>query len=192
MPAALIAWLVSNWKLVLVGGLALAMAVYVETLRLEVGHYKGKAVTLQAQLDDAEHRKLVAESLAAQRAREITAAHADSLQKVNTALNERDKAIKDKISANEELKHVRLSLNLVQLWNASKQQPEAATPTAVQGNDGKTSTTEVTLNQLFTVSAENDKNHLKCVKQVEEWQAFWQEYVKAKEEIDAQVSRRSD
>lgn len=148
---------------------------------------------LEAKIADAEHRTAVAEQLASQRATELTAKYQDVVKQNNELVDQVNKAVKEKISANEELKRVRLSLSLVQLWNESKQASSQASA-AVQGNDAKTSgakapTTEVTLQDLFIVSAENDANHLKCVKQVEAWQSFWQDAQKAVEEVNAQLSR---
>jgi hypothetical protein len=192
MGTILLAILTKYWKWVLLGAIVSAAVGYVGVLKFEVGHYKKEVVALQLERDKAVTLRNEQETLAKQRANEITKAHADAAARENELIDQNNKLVKDKINANEELKRVKLSLNLVQLWNSSKQ-PQPTPAAAEQGNVGKADPAKTfDLSQLFTVSAENDANHLKCIKVVEEWQSFWSDYVKAKGEVDAISSRRAD
>jgi hypothetical protein len=157
-------------------------------LKVERDHYKKQAATHTA------HAKKIAKQF--NDALEESVARETQLEIDNGKLTDRvleeqaaaqewfdkhNKAVKERIAANEELRKLKLSLDLIRLFNASKQPPGehnedvAATNS---GNDGSaTAAVEVTGTELFTVIAENDSNHLKCIKTVEQWQTFWKGYV---------------
>jgi hypothetical protein len=172
---------------------------YIKVLRVEVEHYKKavvtakaetKRVTLQFQkvVDEAEAREV---QLAADNAA-LTERVINEQHEAQRWFDERNKELKGRIQANEELRKLKLSLDLIRLFNASKQPPgeyNQESAATVSGHDGQaTATQEVTGTELFTVIAENDSNHLKCIAVVEKWQEFWKGYVANVEKVRAQES----
>lgn len=174
----------SNWKLIVIGLAIAALMGYIGFLKLEVSHYKTKYE--DAQLVIAEiHSKEEAQKAAAAA---ITRKYENSQAAYKLALAELGKKTQEKIANDTELANTRVSLNALRLFNESKQGGDTAP--AVQGHAGETSGTSqgpgtTSLTTIFAVSAKNDENHLRCVKQVEEWQNFWRDY-----ESSVQVSRQ--
>lgn len=174
--AALLLLLKTNWKPILIGLAVLMLLGYIQTLRLEVKHYKSSAIEAKQELKDAqitakaEHDRQTAEADA------ITKAHLDTLRRKGDEIMKGYNDVVTKIKAHEASKHVIITPDVVSLFNESTGNKPTSAPEAKPANDGKTSTTETTLNQLLVVTAENNANHLKCIAQVEEWQAFWEAY----------------
>lgn len=176
-------WCLQNWKLVLIG---LAIA-YVMFLRWDNHH-------LQTKLDAAELQIVTAQNqqkAETERQDSINRAITEKLRMETEAevklIAENQKLVQSKIAADEESKRVKLSNNLIQLWNASKSPADPEVTTTKSGDAGKASpdtevvkttgeVVEKTLNDLFRVSAANDANHLTCIKQVNAWQVFWHDY----------------
>ncbi len=188
MGTIAIALLKKFWPYLLGAALIGGGLLYLKGLHMQIDHYKKEATTqkdnakrIAAQfnkaLDDAEVRegKLALENA------ELTEQHRQVLTENSLLIDQHTTDLKKVIATNEELRKLKLSLNLIRLFNASKQPPgehNEVTTNAVPGNDGKaTAVVEATGNDLFTVIAINDANHLKCIATVEEWQKFWTGYV---------------
>lgn len=177
MPLMLLAFLKNNWLTVALGVVIALMLVWVGVLKLEVKHYSDKATAYELVIDKykAQEASLKEEN------KRITEAHAETLKRYVQEIKKSNQLIQEQIAKNEELKRTRLSLELIELWNKSKHNPDS--PDTEQGDDGEaTGTTKVataTLQDLFRVSAENDARHWACVKVVSEWQSLWAETVAA-------------
>lgn len=175
LPLPLLLFLKNNWLAVGMGVVIAIMGIVIGVQHLEINHKNSVIAELTQVIDTykAKEKELKAEN------QRITEAHATTLQRYADEIKKSTKAIQEKIAANEELKRVRLSLELVQLWNESKRDPNGQdASTTKQGDDGKASGTP-TLEDLFRASAENDARHWACVKQVNEWIDFWTEYSQA-------------
>ena len=89
-------------------------------------------------------------------------------------------AINAKIKASKELADLRLSADIVRVFNESANQGRTHTedPTATkQGDASSTNSSQgVTGTALFDTINENNANHWATVKQVEDWQNFWNDY----------------
>lgn len=170
---------------------------YIKVLKVERDYYKEQTVKAKAETKKIaqQFNKALEESIARETQLEI-----DNGQLTDRVLEEQraaqewfdkhNKAVKERIAANEELRKLKLSLDLIRLFNASKQPPGEHNEVVANtnpGNDGQaTATQEVTGTELFTVIAENDANHLKCIATVEQWQKFWTGYVANVERARAQ------
>ncbi|MGH7747507.1 MAG: hypothetical protein ACREQ5_22525 [Candidatus Dormibacteria bacterium] len=135
--------------------------------------------TLKQELKDSNNAAIAQREAADKAAADITAKYKDELKKNESLSLVENNLIVEKIKHDKELAAVKLSLNAVKLFNASKQPVNSgssvqASPT-VSGDAQVTSPSGkiVTLQDLFIVSAHNDKSHLDCISQVEQWQAFW-------------------
>ena len=198
MGTGLILAILKRYWPFLVGAIVIGGAItYIKVLKMEVAHYKKevveakaetKRVTLQFQkvVDDAENREIQLSSDNAELSERIA-----SLNNENTKLiDQHTTDIKEQVKTNEELRKLKLSLDLIRLFNASKQPPgehNEVVANSNPGNDGKAAATqEVTGTELFTIIAENDANHLKCIATVEKWQEFWKGYVANVERVRAQ------
>ncbi len=185
----LLAFLGRNWIWVAVGIAFALMMGYIGILKLEVGHYKSK-------LDNAELVISVykAKEMALEKANyEISKAHAETLKRYKEEIQKNLKSTVEKIKLNEELNRTRVSLAAARLFNESKRDPDSkdSTPT-IEGNDGGTIPTgTVSLADIFEQVAQNDAKAWQCIKQVKEWQHFWQEYVGAVNIINPGDTRMS-
>ena len=190
-----IAWtfLKSNWKIVAVG-LAIAFLVgYIETLRLERDHYKSKAGELQLEIDTAKAEQAKETARLQLDFDAITAAHKGTLLVKGAAIMKGFDETLKRIKAHEPSKHIPLTPDVVELFNATTG-PDSEPSRAIERNvreagEDKTLVDQVikenrqlsvTLNDLLVVSDENNAEHQKCIKQVEEWQVFWEKYVNAR------------
>lgn len=185
-PPALLAFLGKNWLSVALGVVIAALLVYVGILKIEVGHYERASQKWEQAYNTIKSYYQTRETQLTDAAKQITAEHQDTLKRYNALVKERNKLLQERIKANEELKRVTLSAELISLWNASKRDPDSQeSPDAKQGDDGGTSASKaVTLQDLYAVSAENDANHWSCIKQVHEWQTFWRKYSTAVEAVN--------
>lgn len=186
--SVVLAILKKYWPVIVIGLLVTAAIGYVGVLKLEVSFWKKEAATQKAsaksiakQFNDALAEAEAKEAQLQADNADLTFQFHNTLRDYGLVIIQRDNAIKERIAANAELHKLKLSLDLIRLFNASKQPPgehDEVPATAVTGNDGKATTpVEVTGTDLFTVIAENDANHLKCIKTVEQWQSFWLRYV---------------
>lgn len=183
MPAMLLLLLKQYWKELVIVGLVVGAFAYLKVLHLQIEHYKSVAAQCETKLREAEGR----EQQLGEANKEITKRYNKSLKDVYSNSNKLDKYIKEDIKKNEEIAKLRVSADSVRLFNKSKLDPATTTTDTIERNVGETnpsststnSQTEstVSLTAIYEVSAENDKNHWKCVKQVEDWQGFWQDYV---------------
>ena len=174
----LIPLLLNNWKLIAVGLAIAAFAGYIGLLKHKVNSLTEDLAASElviAKYKDNEE-KLV------RQAAEITKQHEAVLKDFNAEVTKNAKLTQDKIKLNKELNSVLVTLNAVKLFNESKS--NTSPPDAVKGDDAETSGTPVVpLASLFSIVAENDANHLKCVKQVEEWQVFWTDFASSVREV---------
>jgi hypothetical protein len=89
-------------------------------------------------------------------------------------------AINAKIKANKDLADLRLSADIIRVFNESANQGRTGTeePSATkQGDASPTDSTQArTGTEVFGVINENNANHWTCVRQVEAWQNFWNDY----------------
>lgn len=169
-----VGWVLKNWKIVLPILLLVAALGYVQTLHWRIDYYKGKVTELTL----AVKQGLMREEKLRDNAVALTAKYETRLATQAEILENQKNEITKRILADEETKRIRISRNVVKLFNDSKpkteQQPTAETKPA---NDEGTSSDSTTLNQLLYVSAINDAAHELCRKTVKEWQSFWRDYV---------------
>jgi hypothetical protein len=188
MLAPILMWVRGNWQLVAVGLAILSLVGYITFLKLEVNHYRSNYQEALLELNSAKARESKLEEMN----QGITKKYENSLAEANKLVEEKTKLIEEAIRNDKELAATRISLNAVRLFNKSKRDPSTTTPDPKQGDVSETNPTEtpsdaaavripqtVSLTDLFIVSAENDSNHWKCVKQVEDWQDFWVDYSQA-------------
>lgn len=178
MGAGLIlAFLKTNWKPLIILGMILALGGYIQFLRVDLHHYQKKYNETQLALDTlVKTSKEKQDALAADSAA-ITAKYRGTLKSANDLIVVNAKLNEENIKNATELRNVKLSLNAIRLFNASKQSTteENSTPPAVSGNAPTPGTAKEApnLKDLLLVVNDNDKEHLKCIKQVEEWQKLW-------------------
>ncbi len=169
------------WPEIALAIVAALVVGYIAILKTEVSHYKAKAETIQAQYDAAVAKaKSDLDTLEATN-KQLSANIADTEKAWSKAQAENLKYFQDKIKNDKELAALKLSLNAVRVFNESKNPGGANSQGSTDTNapdDGKAGTAQASLADLLAVSAENDANHFRCIKQVEEWQDFWTGYVK--------------
>jgi cell division protein FtsB len=174
----LIAWafIKNNWKIVAIGLAIAALLGYIGFLRWDAEHWKTKYENVQLQLAEVKSRE---EAQKASNAA-ITRKYENVRSAYAQALELQAKTLKEKIKNDKELASIRLTLNAVELFNSSKQDGQPSETISI--HDGKASPIAegsgitIPLTTFFEVGAENDKNHLRCIKQVEDWQGFWRDY----------------
>ena len=176
--APILLFLKDNWKLVLAGLIIMSALAYVETLRLEVNHYKSETVELKREKKQATEQQKAETDRLNKEYDAVTAAHMDTLRRKGDEIQKNFSSLLTKIHNHEASKHVVIAPDVVELFNATTQSNTEA-PATQQGDAGKTSPAETTLNHVLEVTAENNANHLKCIEQVKEWQQFWEDFVNA-------------
>lgn len=187
--ALLMTFLKANWKPLVILVAILSLGGYIQFLRVDVEHYKTKYQNTQLALDTLVKNSKDKEDKLAADAKAATAKYQNTLRDANLLIVANAKLNAENIQNAKELRNVKLSLATVQLFNASKQSTTEANqpPTAKQGDAPTTSTTEnVTLQDLLLIGNENDANHLKCIKQVEDWQKLWKDTEAIVEKYNAQ------
>lgn len=176
-------FLKNNWKLVLIGLSILSLLSYIAFIKWEVRHYRSLYQNAMLELAQAESREAKLNEINIG----ITEKYKSTLKTVNAEIDKNNKLLTERIKLDKELKSLRLSLNAIKLFNESKRDPSTATSETIQRNDGETdsstTTQSVPLSTVFQVVAENDSNHWKCIKQVEQWQRFWQDYESAVKQV---------
>jgi hypothetical protein len=168
------------WPAIAIGLVVVASLSYIKILKVERDHYKGKAEQVQQQFDKLVKTSELNEKSLKEDNAKITAKYRDTLKDSGTLIVANAKLNQENIKNAKELRDVKLSLDALRLFNASKQSTvEGQAPTvAVSGNATGASTTQeaVTLQDMLLVVNENDANHLKCIDQVHAWQKFWKDY----------------
>jgi hypothetical protein len=143
---------------------------------MRIDHYKSENLELTLVIEQANAKNKRLED----HAQALTAKYEGSLALKQKELDKTSKDLKERIKKDEESRRIKLSANVVGLFNASKSESNSkAAPEAKPSDDGGTSPAPqvtITLNDLLLTSAENDKNHLKCIDQVHEWQKFWKDF----------------
>lgn len=178
----LMLWAKDNWKLIVIGLAIASLAIYIGVLKWQVSHYKELYQDSERVIATANARQNQLEAIN----ESLTRKYDSLLQDHNQTLDKLSKQTKEKIKNDKELNSLRISFNAVRLFNESKRDPTTSTTKTIERDVGKTSTPEVlsitntvNLSEIFLLVAENDTNHLKCVKQVEAWQGFWLDYSSA-------------
>lgn len=189
MLAAVITFFLKNWKLVVGGVILAALLSWIGVVTLERNHYKAEYADTKLALDT-----LVKDSKARQNnlqadADAITKKYNSAHDAANTLAIEASRLTQEKIKSDKELAATRLSLNAVRMFNASKPTAPAAdtAPAAVSVDVGKASpaatpapeVSQFSLADLLAQSAKNDEEHLRCIKQVTDWQHFWSDFTAA-------------
>lgn len=169
-------FLKTYWKVIVVVLAVLSLVGYIKILHWQIDSCKKEnlELTLVIQQANAKSQKLE------DHAKALTEKYEDSLKEKQKKVDDLSNTLKERIKKNEESRRVKLSSNVVGLFNASKSESRSEpVAEAKPSDDGGASTpaqVTTTLNDLLLVSAENDKNHLKCIDQVHEWQRFWKDF----------------
>lgn len=196
MPVALLMFLKNNWLAVGMGVVIALLLAWIGILKLEVGHYQHASQKWEQAYKEIKNYYEVRQNMLDEASARITKDHQETLKRFNQVVKEKNALLKERIQKNEELRNYKLSLDALRLFNESKRHPDSQEPATTQpGDDGKAGTsqgvtikTDISLADLFTVSAENDANHWKCIKQVDEWQNFWIAYKTAVEAANKNAS----
>jgi hypothetical protein len=202
MTAAILLFLKANWKpIAILLFIGLLFARY-ETVVLERNHYQKQLTADKVVLNDykdelskaqteiaANNQKAEADKKqAADVATELTQKYNGALTKLNQQVDQNEALNAKNIALSKELYGVKLSLNAVRLFNASKQaasdsagvqQPGTQASPTVSGHGSDTGTTGIsssTLGDMLQVVNRNDSNHKKCIAQVKKWQDFWNDF----------------
>ncbi len=191
-PATILLFLRNNWKWIAVVLAIAGLLGYIETIKLERDHYKSKSNELQLQLDTAKKEADAKQTELQANADAITDKYRTTLATANTLVTENAKLNAQNIAKDKELASVKLSLNAIGLFNASKSTEQDSAPETKQGDDGKATAiaealkeSNKTLADLLQVTTINDANHLKCIATVEAWQKFWSDYEASVEAVNA-------
>jgi hypothetical protein len=171
--ALIFAFIRQHFMAILIGLAVLFLVGYIGSLKIS-NHLLRKEVgelTLQiTTLHNKEQQLAAANQSITDKYREMDGKYADLQKKNLTNLRER-------IKNEKELATIKLTLNAVSLFNASKGDSvgQDAT-TAIAANASRAATLEKTLADLLLVTAENDANHIICIDTVKKWQNFWKDY----------------
>ena len=173
------------WPYILGAALVIGFGLYIGTLKLEISHYKSQLAQTKAEYEayklEAEHQaKALEQNNAA-----INLKHKEVLNYAFSELDKINKDIKERIRGDKTARGISLPSSIVGLFNESAGQGNTTTKTD-PGNAGKAGSTKDTgplvtedsynLGDLLFTADENNKNHWKCIKQVEEWQSFWHDF----------------
>lgn len=167
------AFIRQHFMAILIGLAVLSLVGYIGSLKVS-NHFLRKEVgELQLQISTLRDRESKLETANAA----ITTKYKGLDGKYSKLQTDNLKTLKEKIANEKELSAIKLSVNAVSLFNASKGDSNGQnSSTTVTGNDGRTRALEKTLADLLIVSAENDTNHLICIDNLKKWQGFWRDY----------------
>lgn len=181
-------FLKANWKWILPVLLLLGVITYTKTLKFERDHYKKDLDAVTLEYNNYKKQSKENQDLLKQGATEITAKYQNVLGDATKLTIENARLNAENIKNAKELRDVKLSLDAVRLFNASKSDDSSVAETKSGNDEAPTTTKEtptVNLQDLLLVVNDNDANHLACIKTVETWQNFWQDYVKKVEAVNA-------
>lgn len=181
-------FLKANWKWIIPVLLLLGVVAYTKTLKFERDNYKKDLDAITIEYNNYKKQSKENQDLLKQGATEITAKYRSVLGDATKLTIENARLNTENIKNAKELRDVRLSLDAVRLFNASKSDDSPATDTKPGNDEAPTAAKEapaVNLQDLLLVVNENDTNHKACIKTVEAWQGFWQDYVKKVEAVNA-------
>lgn len=189
MPWTLILTILKkNWLPICLGLIVLGTLSYIKVLKVERDHYHSQANQIAKRLallivaGDEQKAQLEKDKV------EIEAKYRNTLKDANDLIISNAKANEENIRNAKELHDVKLSLDAVRLFNSSKQSSPADTK---PGNVAEAPTTQEApvntsnLQEMLLVVNYNDAEHLKCIKQVTQWQDW---YV----DVKAAVERAND
>ncbi len=173
-----LAILLSNWKMVAVGLAVAAVVGYIGLLRHQVSSLKEDLA--QTELVIAKYK--ASEEKLTRQAEAITKQHEAVLRNYDMEVAKNVKLTKDKIKLSKELNDTRVSLDAVRLFNESKTDSGATDAKSGDATEAGSAQT-VPLAGIFEIVAENDANHLRCIKQVLEWQSLWEDIKASVQEV---------
>jgi len=191
MPLMVLELVKKFWPYIVIGFLVLGAFTYVKVLKAEIAHYKNKYEEEHQMVVLAQQKQANLE----QQNKEITKASEETSAKYEKLWVENKTLQAEKIKRDKESRGIKLSDNVISLFNGSKQPDQTSTAPTIKADDGKASTAKdvgpsnpqpITLNDLLQVSNENDQNHYRCIEQVEEWQSFWTKYKNNVESVYAE------
>jgi len=173
------------WPYILIAALIGGGLTYIKVLKVERDHYKNKVISVQQELDrvvvENKQRVGTLEAAAKKQTDDFASEYQQEQLVMQKFYKERNEYYEKQLKTNKQLNAMRLDLDTVRLFNATKSNDVANpkdTTTADKGNDGSsTTTTNITGTDLFRAIKTNDENHLACIKVVESWQKFWTKYV---------------
>ena len=181
-------FLKANWKLILPVLMLLGLFAYTGTIKLERDHYKKEYNQVVLEFNQFKKESKTQQDLLQEGANEVTSKYKNVLKDATTLTVENARLNAEAIKNAKELRDVKLSLDAVRLFNASKSDDSPVADTKPGNDEAPTPTKEtpsVNLQDLLLVVNENDANHKACIKTVEAWQGFWQDYVKKVEAVNA-------
>lgn len=181
-------FLKANWKWILPVLMLLGLFAYTGTIKLERDHYKKDLDAVTLEYNNYKKQSKENQDLLKQGATEITAKYQNVLSDATKLTIENARLNMENIKNAKELRDVKLSLDAIRLFNASKSDDSSVADTKPRNDEAPTPTKEtpsVNLQDLLLVVNENDANHKACIKTVEAWQGFWQDYVKKVEAVNA-------
>jgi len=177
-------FLKNNFQYIILGLMVLFIGGYITYINVDRNSLKKKVTELQLVINQAKAREAALELGNTA----ITEKYKTALAGLDMQQDKINSLLQEKIKNDKELKSLRVSLNAIRLFNESKRDPVVQVTEAVEGNVGETNTAQedsgsnggsgitIPLTVVWATVAENDKNHWKCIKQVEAWQSFWKDY----------------
>ncbi len=188
--------LIRYWYIFAIAGLLAALGTQHWYYKNKVDRLENDVVALTLNIKEANIKERALEKSA----EELTKKYKESLHNQFVLQAEQGRQAVERIKKDEETKRIILSANAISLFNASKPSTtgEATTP-AIKGNDGASgvpkpsgaagvdsTTPTASLQDLLLVSAENDRQHYRCISQVLEWQHFWTEVEQSVKALETQ------
>jgi hypothetical protein len=168
-------------------GLALA---YVSFLKIEVSHYKSKAVAIQTEFDSYKNNVEAMQTALKSSNSALTLQLKQQQVAQNQAQETFKKALTVKVANDEASKHIIVPGSTIRVLNDSTLDPNGSKPTDPDCGNAcapSASQDDITLNEVLGVETENNANHWACITQVTDWQKFWASYVKNVETANAQA-----
>jgi hypothetical protein len=179
-------------------GAAIALVLALVFAWYKVDHWCNAACRderLQKEEVTMQYKKAVAEADAKQKTLEQGLAQMN--KRWENALAEKDaqtalaaKNRQERIKANEDLRNLKLSADIIRLFNESANQGRSDSkepPATKQGDDGTSNPPKASTStgvDLFGVVDENNANHWSCVRKVDAWQTFWLDLVDVYNQAD--------
>lgn len=152
---------------------ALCLMGYIGALKISNTHLRKKVGELELEIATL-HQK---EQTLADANQALSDKYAALEGKYSGEISKNTKLLKERLANEKELSAIKLSINAVGLFNASKGNSNGADVASTnKGNDARAAALEKTLADLYAVVYENDANHLICIDTVKKWQNFWKDY----------------
>ncbi len=172
-------WLILKafWPQILMGVVIACAIGYVGFLKIEVSHYKSSAAKWeQKYIEYKGNAESMQAALKSSNAALTLQAKESSIAK-QKEINDLKVSITKRVAADEASKHVIVPDSTVRVFNDSTIEPSTGGTASTDSVHVGETQEAITLNQFLGVATSNNIEHLSCIKQVEEWQVFWQKYV---------------